>query len=50
MFDECYTKQRDLCYKAFMRRAQGLRGLKDFEYAVKDIEEAQELFPDEKDP
>lgn len=30
VFDDCYTKQRDLCYKAFMRRAQGNRGDKDF--------------------
>lgn len=33
-----------------MRRAQGLRGLKDFEYAIKDLDEAQKLMPDEDDP
>jgi hypothetical protein len=25
-FDNCFTKQRDLCYKAFMRRCLALRG------------------------
>ena len=50
VFDDGYTKQRDLCYKGFMRRAQGLRGMKDFEDAIKDIEEAQKLFPNETDP
>ena len=50
VFDDGYTKQRDLCYKALMRRAQALRGLKDFEYALKDLNEAEILFPEEKDP
>jgi hypothetical protein len=27
-----------------------LRGLKDFEYAVKDLDEAEKLMPAEKDP
>lgn len=33
-----------------MRRAQGLRGLKDFEFAIKDLDEAMKLCPAEKDP
>ena len=50
VFDECYTKNLDLNYKALVRRAQALRGLKDFEYAIKDLEEAAKLYPEEKDP
>jgi DNA-binding transcriptional MerR regulator len=33
-----------------MRRAQGLRGMKDFEFALKDLDEAMKLCPAEKDP
>ena len=33
-----------------MRRAQGLRGMKDFEFAIKDLDEAMKLCPGEKDP
>ena len=29
-FDNGFDKQRDLCYKALMRRQQALRGLKDY--------------------
>ena len=50
VFDECYTKARDLNYKALMRRAQGLRGMKDFDFAFKDLDEAQKLCPNENDP
>lgn len=50
VFDECYTKNLDLNYKALVRRGQALRGLKDFEYAIQDLEEAAKLIPEEKDP
>ena len=50
VFDETYTKQPDLCYKALMRRAQGLRGMKEFNDAIHDLEEAHKLFPNESDP
>ena len=50
VFDDGYQKQSDLCYKALMRRAQGLRGMRDFEFAIKDLDEAMKLCPSEKDP
>lgn len=50
VFDESYEKQKDLCYKALTRRAQALRGMKEFELAFKDLEQAMKLLPDEKDP
>lgn len=50
VFDECYTKQADLCYKALMRRAQALRGLKEFDAAIQDLETAHTVLPHEVDP
>lgn len=50
VFDDGYDKQKDTCYKALTRRAQALRGLKDFDLAFKDLEVAAKLFPSEKDP
>ena len=32
-----------------MRRCQALRGMRDFELALKDLEEAEKLFPEDKD-
>lgn len=50
VFDRCYTKQADVNYKAFIRRAQANRGLKDFDEAINDCREAAKLLPNEKDP
>ena len=49
VFNDGFTKERDLCFKGFMRRCQALRGLKDFELALKDLEEAGKLYPEDKD-
>lgn len=45
VFNDGFTKERDLCFKAFVRRSQALRGLKDYELALKDLEEAEKLYP-----
>ena len=46
VFDDCYTKQKDLCYKAFMRRGQALKFQKDFKLAIEDFKEAEKLQKD----
>lgn len=50
VFDHGFTKQPDLCYKAFIRRAQAYRGLKDYDEACKDCKSALECMPKEQDP
>lgn len=40
VFDNGFDKQPDLCYKAFIRRAQAHRGLRDFDEAIKDCKNA----------
>ena len=50
VFDNGFTKQPDLCYKAFIRRAQAHRGLRDFDEAIKDCDNAAVLMPKETDP
>lgn len=50
VFDNGFEKQPDLCYKAFVRRAQAHRGLKDFDEAIKDCKEALKVLPKETDP
>ena len=45
VFHDGYTKERDLCYKALMRRCQALRAQKDYPLALKDLEEAAKLIP-----
>jgi tetratricopeptide (TPR) repeat protein len=50
VFDDGYEKQKDLCYKALTRRAQALRGMKEFQLAITDLESAQKLLPSEQDP
>ena len=50
VFDNGYQKQPDLCYKALIRRAQAHRGLRDFDEAIKDCDQAAELLPNELDP
>lgn len=49
VFDDCYTLQRDLCYKALSRRAQGFRALNDYTEAIKDLAQAKILCPDQED-
>lgn len=49
VFNDGFTKERDLCFKGFCRRAQALRGQKDFELALKDLEEARKLYPEDKE-
>jgi len=49
VFDDGYTKQRDLCYKALSRRAQAFRGMNDFDEAIKDLCMAKVLMPDQHD-
>lgn len=50
VFDDGYEKQRDLCYKALMRRGQALKHQRDFQLAMNDFEEAGTLIPGETDP
>ena len=50
VFDSCFTKQPEVCYKAFIRRAQAHRGLKDFDEAISDCNNAAVLLPKETDP
>eukprot|EP01022_Parablepharisma_sp_SALTPOND_P007792 TRINITY_DN132_c0_g1_i1.p4 TRINITY_DN132_c0_g1~~TRINITY_DN132_c0_g1_i1.p4 ORF type:complete len:322 (-),score=42.64 TRINITY_DN132_c0_g1_i1:4406-5371(-) len=49
-FDEGYTKHKDLCYKALLRRAAALQGMKKLDLAKKDVEEALNLFPNMEEP
>ena len=49
VFNDGFLKERDLCFKALMRRCQAFRGQKDYELALKDLEEAQKLYPEDKD-
>ena len=49
VFDDCYTKNRDLNYKALSRRAQAFRALNDFDEAIKDLAMAKVLLPDQAD-
>ena len=50
VFDNGFTKQADACFKAFIRRAQAHRGLRDFDEAILDCQNASEIMPNEKDP
>jgi hypothetical protein len=49
VFNDGFTKERDLCFKALMRRCQALRGQKDYELALKDLVEAKKLYPADAD-
>jgi tetratricopeptide (TPR) repeat protein len=49
VFNDGFLKEKDLCFKAFMRRCQALRGQKDYELALKDLNEAEKLFPEDGD-
>lgn len=49
VFDDGYTKQRDLCYKALTRRGQAFRAMSDFDEAIKDLCMAKVLLPDQAD-
>eukprot|EP00347_Sterkiella_histriomuscorum_P021645 403333259 len=48
-FHDGYTKEKDLCYKALMRRCQAYRGQKDYKLALTDLIEAEKLTPGDKD-
>ena len=50
VFDNGYTKQPDICYKSFIRRAQAHRGLRDFDEAINDCKQASVILPKEVDP
>ena len=50
VFDEGYTKQPEICYRALMRRAQAHRGLRDFSEAIVDLAAAAKCMPNETDP
>ena len=50
VFDDGFDKQPDLCFKAFIRRAQAHRGLRDFDEAILDLENASKIYPQETDP
>jgi len=47
-FDESYLKHKDLCFKALTRRAMAKQGMRAFEEAKTDAEEALKLYPDEE--
>ena len=49
VFNDGFLKERDLCFKGLMRRGQAFRGIKDYELALKDFEEAKKLIPEDKD-
>jgi tetratricopeptide (TPR) repeat protein len=49
VFNNGFLKEKDLCYKALLRRCMALRGQKDYELALKDLEEAAKLFPEDKE-
>lgn len=42
-------KERDLCFKGLTRRCQAFRGQKDYDLALKDLQEAKKLYPEDKD-
>jgi hypothetical protein len=44
-FNEGYTKQRDLCFKALTRRAAGWEGKRKYDLGKNDAEEALKLYP-----
>eukprot|EP00933_Yihiella_yeosuensis_P038890 TRINITY_DN32836_c0_g2_i1.p1 TRINITY_DN32836_c0_g2~~TRINITY_DN32836_c0_g2_i1.p1 ORF type:complete len:1121 (+),score=299.94 TRINITY_DN32836_c0_g2_i1:74-3364(+) len=49
IFEECFEKSRDACFKAFTRRAMALRGLHRWEEALEDLEDAMKLYPKDKE-
>lgn len=49
VFHEGFDREKNLCFKAFMRRCQAMRGIKDYELALKDLDEAEKLISDDKD-
>ena len=46
VFEDGFEKSKDLCYKAFTRRAIAFRGQRNFKLAKLDLEEALKLLPD----
>ena len=43
VFHDGFVKEKDLCYKALMRRGQALKFQRDFKLAIADFEEARKL-------
>jgi len=50
VFNDNYLKEPDLCFKALTRRAQAMRGMKEFELCLADLVEAQKLYPEQEGP
>ena len=49
VFENEAEKNKDLMYKAYLRRAQAFRGQRDYVTAKLDLVQALKLYPDEKD-
>lgn len=49
VFHDGFDKEKDLCFKALTRRCLAMRGIKDYALALQDLEEADKLFPGDKD-
>merc|ERR1719421_1974394 len=49
IFEDGFTKSKDACFKAFLRRATGLRGLQKWSEALADLKDALELEPKDKE-
>merc|ERR1719253_2323383 len=49
IFEEGFTKSRDACFKAFMRRAAALWALQKWDEALEDLDDALKLFPKDKE-
>jgi hypothetical protein len=48
VFNDNYLKEPDLCFKALTRRAQAMRGMKEFELCLADLTEAEKLYPEQE--
>jgi tetratricopeptide (TPR) repeat protein len=49
LFEDGFTKSKDLCFKAFLRRCTAFRGMREYELALKDAEQALILCPTDKE-
>lgn len=48
-FEKGFTESRESCFKAFMRRGTALKERKEYESAMKDVEEALKLYSNDKE-
>jgi hypothetical protein len=46
-FNDGFEKMPDACYKAMIRRAQGYRMMKEWDYCWEDLDECEKLLPEE---